>query len=64
MIELAAFAVIYLILVAIFWWKVKRAAAYWWNRDITEQMLPKPRHVHHTERILGIKRWKERHGHL
>lgn len=38
-----------------FWLLIRRLAAYWTHRDLMLSLIPKARHVHHSERILGIR---------
>lgn len=52
------FALIYgipAVLAFAFWLLVRRAVAYWVHRDLMLSLIPKAVHVHHTERLLGIR---------
>lgn len=56
--ELAALSLVFLLLVAVFWWQVRRLARYWITRDNAEALIPDRRHVHHTERITGVAKFR------
>lgn len=58
--ELAGFILVYGIpaaLAALFWFgPIRRLINTWDTFTLMDELRPKPEHVHHTERIMGITR--------
>ena len=43
----------------VFWrYPIRRLISLWTGRDVMLSLIPDASHVHHSERILGIRRWK------
>lgn len=56
--ELFGFVLVYGIPAALsvpFWWLVRRLTHLWNGRDVMLTFIPNPAHVHHTEKLVGIR---------